>query len=112
LTRIRYERQATQDNPIGVESIREVLRGDTITLEKLDDDTGIFEHVDAFVNLSRDNEKVDEVVLCLATDPDAHRYAKWDKVAKGIGNLQALRDITIVVYNSFDDDEEDPLAPD
>jgi hypothetical protein len=98
----------------GVQRIREVLCGDNIYLDKLNDDTGIFEHVDAFVNLSRDNEKVDEICLRLVVDdPDAHRYAKWDKVAEGIGNLQALRTISIVAYYSFDDDEEeDPLAPD
>jgi hypothetical protein len=94
----------------GVESIRAALCGDTITLEKLDDDI-IFEHVDAFVNLSRENETVEELFLFLDTDPDAHRYAKWDKVAEGIGNLQALRDITSV-DDSFHHNEEEVLTPD
>jgi hypothetical protein len=37
-----------------------------------------------------------------------HRYAIWDRVAEGIGNLQALRVISIV--DIYDDDEE--VAPD
>jgi hypothetical protein len=77
----------------GVDRIREKLSGDTIRLDKLDDETCIFAHVDAFVNLSRDNETVEQVVLYPATDPgdDAsgtHRYAIWDKVAEGIANFQ------------------------
>jgi hypothetical protein len=95
----------------GVDSIVEVLSGRTISLKKLDDDTGIFDQVDAFVNLSRDNKTVQEVTLSLAIDPDANRYAIWDKIAEGIGNLQALREI-IVGDANWADDEEDPLAPD
>jgi hypothetical protein len=95
----------------GVDSIREVLSGDTIDFEKLDDAAGIFAHVDVFVNLSRENKTVEEVILCVDTDPDAHRYAVWDKIAEGIGNLQALREI-IIADGNFADDEEDPQAPD
>jgi hypothetical protein len=60
--------------------------------------------------------------LCLAADPDAHRYTIWDKIAKGIINLQALREITIVDAridyitiwdaNYVHDQEEDALVPD
>jgi hypothetical protein len=42
----------------GVDSIREELSGDIIHFNKLDDNTGIFAEVDAFVNLSRENESV------------------------------------------------------
>jgi hypothetical protein len=99
-----------------VDSIREVLTGGTIRLERLDDDTGIFDQVDAFVNLSRGNELVEEVVLFPFTDPGDdisgnHRYAIWEKIAEGISNLQALSEITIS-DSHFLDDEEDPLAPD
>ncbi len=75
----------------GVDSIREELRGSCIIFDKLDDDTGIFDHVDALVNVSRDNERVQHVFVCLTADPDAQRYAIWDKIAEVIGNLQALR---------------------
>jgi hypothetical protein len=95
-----------------VDSIRRVLSRHTIYFDKLEDNAGIFDQADAFVNLSRGNETVEEVDLCLATDPDTNRYAIWDKIAEGIGNLQALREITIVEANNFADDEEDPRAPD
>jgi hypothetical protein len=67
-----------------VDSIREVLSGAIIHLDKLEDETGIFDQVDAFVNLSRDNEKVQYIVLRPVTDLDddtsgTHRYAIWDK---------------------------------
>jgi hypothetical protein len=100
----------------GVDSIREVLRGGHIFLEKQGDASGIFEIPDAFVNLSRDNETVQHVFLFPDTHPDDDasgtiRYAIWDKIAEGVGNLQALREITIFYTNSGDD-EEHPLAPD
>jgi hypothetical protein len=100
-----------------VESIREELSGDTIYLHKVNDCTGIFDQVDAFVNLSRDNETIRHVFVCLdayPADNDAsgpHRYAIWDKIAQGIGNLQALREIRIVDAN-FVDDDEGALVPD
>jgi hypothetical protein len=108
-----------QDDPIimdDVDSIREVLSGHTIDLYKLHDENGIFAQVDAFVNLSRENETVEEVHLTPFNDPgdDAsgtHRYAIWDKIAEGIGNLQALREITIFHTRSVDDEGED-LVPD
>jgi hypothetical protein len=99
------------DEMDALESVRKMLSGDHMVLKKLDDDTGIFYHVDAFVNMSRDNKRVQEVFLCLAPDPDAHRYVIWDKVAEGIGNLQALREITIMETPSVDDEWE-AFAPD
>jgi hypothetical protein len=94
----------------GVDSIRAVLRERLIHLDKLHDDTGIFDHADAFVKLSRDNQTVEKVTLYLNTDPDAHQYAIWDKVAEGIGNLQALRAI-IISHTDNMDGEGDPLFP-
>jgi hypothetical protein len=101
----------------GVARIREVLSQLTIHLDKLDDDTDMFDHVDNFVNLSRDNETIKQVVLWIpGLDPDddvpgTHRYAIWDKIAEGIGNLQALRKITISDANLMDA-EMDVLVPD
>jgi hypothetical protein len=55
------------------------------------------------------------IFLFPATDPDdasgTHRYAIWEKVAEGIENLHALREITIWDSN-FEGDEEGLLAPD
>jgi hypothetical protein len=41
-----------------VDRIREVLSSNDINLDKLDDDTGIFDHVDDFVKLSRENKQL------------------------------------------------------
>jgi hypothetical protein len=96
----------------GVDRIRVDLSGDIITVDEEGDDAGVFAHVDAFVNLSRGNESVQEVFLCPFTDPDDDAgYAMWDKAAEGIGNLQELREITIV-DSHFEDDEGEALVPD
>jgi hypothetical protein len=100
-----------------VDSIRAALSESILFLDELYDDTGIFDHVDAFVCLSRHNETVEQVYLSIpATDPvdDApgtRRYAIWDKIAEGIGNLRALRKITIWDTNLVDDEDE-VLVPD
>jgi hypothetical protein len=39
-------------------------------LDELDDLTGIFDQVDAFVNMSRNNKTVEEVTLIPFTNPD------------------------------------------
>jgi hypothetical protein len=95
----------------GVDNIRGLLSGKFIPFDKLDDNFGIFDEVDAFVNQSRENQSVTSVTLYVTPDPDAQRYAIWDKIAEGIGNLQALEEIQIVDH-TFANDEEDPLASD
>jgi hypothetical protein len=98
--------------------IHQVLRRGTIWLDKMDDDTCIFDHVDVFVNLSRENETVQEVTLCIPsfTDPgndaaETDRYAIWEKVAEGISNLQVLS--KIIIHDSLNvDDEDDVFVPD
>jgi hypothetical protein len=65
------------------------------------DETGIF-----YQNLSRDNETVQEVAVYITADPgDGASYAIWNKVAEGIGNLHALRKIS--VGRSVDDEGEE-----
>jgi hypothetical protein len=98
-----------------VDSIRAVLSGGTIVLDQLEGIDGIFDQVDAFVNLSRDNKTVKEVLLYPFTDPPGNdrynfRYDIWEKVAEGIGNLQALR--TIVVNSEVVDEFNEALVPD
>jgi hypothetical protein len=93
-----------------VDIIHTVLREDFIILDKIGNSDGIFDQADAFVNLSRENDTVEDVYLRLSTDPDAHRYAIWDKIAEGIGNLQALRSISI--YDRIDYDDEHTYVPD
>jgi hypothetical protein len=72
--------------------------------------------VDAFVALSRGNETVQYVTLLPFTDPGDdvsgnHRYAIWEKVAEGIGNLQELDEIRIRERNIMDDEGEE-FVPD
>jgi hypothetical protein len=80
------KQQATQEDPISivlfimddmdVEIIRKKLRGHTITLRKLDDQIGIFDQVDTFVNLSRGNKTVEEVTLYPFTDSDGTDFRR------------------------------------
>jgi hypothetical protein len=67
-----------------------------------------FGNDDAFVNLSRGNEIVQEVLLDLSIDPASR--TGWGKVAEGIGNLQALRNI-IVLECSFGDNSGEAPVP-
>jgi hypothetical protein len=95
------------------DSIHDVLSRETIWLDKRADHFGLFDHVDAFVNLSQGNDSVKEIILRPFTDPgeDAsgtYRYAIWDKIAEGINNLQALSVITIERNSRF----VDALVPD
>jgi hypothetical protein len=95
------------------DSIRALLSRNSIVLDKEEVRCSIFDDVDTFANLSRENETVQDVCLYPATDPNgdatrAYRHAIWEKIAEGIGNLQALRKITIVDSTG----EEEQLAPD
>jgi hypothetical protein len=92
-----------------IDIIREVLTQPTILLEQRVDAGCMFDRVDAFEMLSRGNKTVQNVVLCpynhTNDDSEEHRYDIWEKIGQGIGNLEALSDITIEFVN-------DPLAPD
>jgi hypothetical protein len=97
-------------------SIRALLSRNTVVLDIVEGGTNIFDQADFFINMSLDNERVQEVFLYAAADPgDGNASGTntddiWDKVAEGICNLQALRQITIMDFNSLG--EEDALAPD
>jgi hypothetical protein len=100
-----------------VDSIREaLLNGNALYLDKRTGVSGIFEHVETFVSLTRGNKSVREVILFLPlTDsgddtPGTHRYAIWERVAEGIGNLQAL--LHVYIHQSHDDEEGEAFAPD
>jgi hypothetical protein len=54
----------------------------------------IFDNIDTFVALSRDNNSVEEVIL-YPFDSDAGNYEFWDKVGQIVGELVALRTINI-----------------
>jgi hypothetical protein len=93
------------DSP-AVTIIRRNLSNDIISLNE--NDEGIFEDIDAFVELCEENQTVEDIFLHPYTDPDvdaSRRYAFWDKAAVGIGKLQALRQLTLYMH----DEEEHGL---
>jgi hypothetical protein len=87
------------------ENIRKWLCKDYLCLEKSDDDTGIFEAVDAFVEVSQGNTTVKDVII-YPYDEDPGNYELWDKVGRGVGNLESLSTLSIFINNVFDEADE------
>jgi hypothetical protein len=89
--------------------LREMLSGEDIDLDEA------VVHPSAFQKQTRENQSVKTVTLSIPLiDPSndtswAQRYATWDEIAEGIGNLQALYEINITVFENEDDG---PLVPD
>jgi hypothetical protein len=73
-----------------LEKIRGSLCKDYFCLNKADDDTGIFEAVDSFVELSRWNNTAVKYVNLYPNDEDTGSYDVWDKVGRGVGNFKSL----------------------
>jgi hypothetical protein len=69
-----------------------------LCLEKSDDDTGIFEAVDSFVELSQGNTIVQHVDI-YPYEEDPGNYELWDKVGQGVGNLKSLEMLYINLNN-------------
>jgi hypothetical protein len=111
--------------------IRNALSRDTINLDEedpidapidVDDEeeevrNGFFLDASAFKKLSRENQTVENVVLripwTLADDVSRkERYAIWDEIAEGVGNLEALGMITITMGEEEPEDNEGALALD
>jgi hypothetical protein len=107
--------------------IRRALKDEFIVFCGVHDDTGIFDQPDAFVKRSRNNQTVEQVVLWIpfidagdnvSVSGTNDRYAVWEKIAEGIGNLEALRKIEIVHFvvdgewDHLGDDEWEALVPD
>jgi hypothetical protein len=70
----------------------------------------MFNNVDSFVALSRDNTSV-QVVELFPFDRDVGNYELWDKVGQIAGNLKELHTVTIHPYTDDDDDDND-IMPD
>jgi hypothetical protein len=64
----------------------------------------IFENIDSFVALSRENTTVTELGLYPF---DSAPGSYWDKVGQMVGNLMELKTITIDFLPSTDDDDDD-----
>jgi hypothetical protein len=93
------------------EAIRQSLRETTLKIDCGKDNDGIFANVDSFVELSEGNNIVQEVDLDLYWDDYSKRGLQtmddWEKLGKGIGNLQALKALRLFRSASYSDDEED-----
>jgi hypothetical protein len=65
----------------------------------------MYDNIDSFVELSRDNTSVLTVELYLF-DSDAGNYDFWDKVGQVVANLTELRMLSIHFVDDDDDDDE------
>jgi hypothetical protein len=91
-----------------LEKIRNWLRADRLWLDKSDDDdTGVLEAVDSFVELSQGSTTVLQVML-YPYDEDAWCDELWDKVGRGVGNLKYLDQLNICLNNYNEGDEPNP----
>jgi hypothetical protein len=84
------------------QQIRNELSRDILYLGK--NGSFMFDNIDSFVALSRDNTRVTEVVLYpYEYDDEAGNYEFWDKVGEIMGNLMELNVIMIhfLPYNDF-----------
>jgi hypothetical protein len=98
--------------PDTVEEIRQSLRETTLKIDWGKDNDGIFANVDSFVEITEGNEFVQRADLDLYWNDYSKRGLQtmedWDKLGKGIGNLQALKELNICGTNDGDDEEEPP----
>jgi hypothetical protein len=84
--------------------IRDELSGDLIELSK--EGSFMFDYIDSFVALSRENTSVETVTL-YAFDSNAGDYVFWDKVGQIVGNLRELKTIVInFLPYDYDDDND------
>jgi hypothetical protein len=70
--------------------------------------SSLFDYIDSFVELSRENTIVKEVTL-YPFDSDAGNYEFWDKVGQIVGNLMNVHTLNIhlLPYPDNDDDDDD-----
>jgi hypothetical protein len=100
-----------------MEDVKEQIRDDLSDseLEITKRNAFIFDNIDSFVALSRDNTSV-EILELFPFDSDAGSYEVWDKMGQMVGNFTQLKSINIyfVPYtDSFTDDDGDEVpSPD
>jgi hypothetical protein len=87
------------------ENIRKWLCDRVLHLDEMEDATGIFGAVDAFVEVSQGNTTVKKVII-YPYDEDPGNYELWDKVGRGVGNLESLSTLSIFINNVFDEADE------
>jgi hypothetical protein len=86
------------------EQIRDVLDGSPLTIDIAREESLIFDNIDTFVALSRDNNGVEAVEL-YPFDSDVGNYEFWDKVGQTVGNFMELQMIDIFLRRSEYGDE-------
>jgi hypothetical protein len=69
-------------------------------------DPFMFDNIDSFVELSRENTWIESVDL-YPFDRNAGNYESWDKVGQMVGNLMELQTINIYFFPDADDDDDD-----
>jgi hypothetical protein len=88
------------------ERIRDVLCNSYLEIEKRGSSMFLFDNIDSFVALSRENTTVEDVVFD-PFDSDAGNYEDWDKVGQVVGNLMELETIHI----HFEDERDEARSP-
>jgi hypothetical protein len=96
-----------------LERIRQSLRKNSLKIYWGVDNDGIFANIDSFLELSEGNNIVQTVYLDQHWDYYSERglvqtMEDWEKVGKGIRNLQALKELRIVDDGSDSNEEEPP----
>jgi hypothetical protein len=87
----------------GEKQIRNELSKHYLNITK--ENVFMFDNIDSFVALSRDNTSVKDVML-YPFDDDAGDYDFWDKAGQIVGNLMELQAVNIffLPYKKYDDD--------
>jgi hypothetical protein len=91
------------------ELVREVLSYSDLEITKRS--AFIFDNIDSFVALSRDNTSIETLDL-YPFDSDAGNYEVWDKVGQMVGNLMELQVINIHFSHHIYFIDEPPPIPD
>jgi hypothetical protein len=105
--------------PDDEEMIRQSLQKTTLNIDWGEDNDGIFASVDSFLELSKGNNIVQTVYLDQYWGDYSERglptMEAWEQLGKGIGNLQALKELKIrfsvldlVEVDVYHDEEEPP----
>jgi hypothetical protein len=91
------------------EQIRDELSGSALFIDITMEESLIFDNIDSFVALSRDNNSVEAVKLYPFCESDAGNYEFWDKVGQIVGNFMELQVIDIyLLHYEYGDEGPSP----
>jgi hypothetical protein len=97
--------QQSRSRQIDKECARRLLGQRCLHLDN-EDMPWILNHIDCFVSQSRVNARVEEVRFW-PISVDVQDDDVWDKVGQAIGNLQALKSLSVSAYSHDSDDDSD-----